>query len=30
MEGDAVQGPVDCVQVVQALNEMKTRKAPGP
>ena len=31
--GDAVEGPVVCVsrvEVLQALNEMKTRKAPGP
>ena len=33
MEGDAVKGPVVCVrrvQVLQALNEMKTEKDPGP
>ena len=33
MEGDAVEGPVVCVsreEVLQALNEMKTGKAPGP
>ena len=33
MEGDAVEGPVVCVsreEVLQALNEMKTRKALGP
>ena len=33
MEGDAVEGPVDCVskeEVVQVLMEMKTGKAPGP
>ena len=33
MEGDAVQGPVVCVsreEVLQALNEMKTGKAPEP
>ena len=33
MEGDAVEGPVDCVrreEVLQALNEMKTGKHPGP
>ena len=32
VEGDAVEGPVVCVsreQVLQALNEMKKRKAPG-
>ena len=33
VEGDAVEGSVDCVSrevVLQALNEMKTEKAPGP
>ena len=33
MEGDAVEGPIVCVsreEVHQALNEMKTGKAPGP
>ena len=33
VEGDAVEGPVVCVgreEVLQALNEMKTIKAPGP
>ena len=33
MEGDAVDGPVVCVsreEVLQALNEMKTGRAPGP
>ena len=33
MEGNAVEGPVFCVsreEVLQALNEMKTGKAPGP
>ena len=33
VEGDAVEGPVVCVsreEVHQALNEMKTGKAPGP
>ena len=33
VEGDAVDGPVDCVgrgKVVQTLNEMKHGKAPGP
>ena len=33
VEGDAVEGPVVCVsmeEVFQAINEMKTRKAPGP
>ena len=33
MEGDSVEGPVVCVsreEVLQALNEMKTGKAPGP
>ena len=33
MEGDAAEGPVRCVsreEVLQALNEMKTGKAPGP
>ena len=33
MEGDAVEGPVVCVsreEVLQALGEMKTGKAPGP
>ena len=33
LEGDAVEGPVVCVNredVLQALNEMKTGKAPGP
>ena len=32
-KGDAVEGPVVCVgreEVLQALNEMKTGKAPGP
>ena len=32
VEGDAVEGPVVCVsreEVLQALNEMKTGKAPG-
>ena len=32
-EEDAVEGPVVCVsreEVLQALNEMKTGKAPGP
>ena len=32
MEGEAVGGPVDCMpetEVVQALNEMKTRIDPG-
>ena len=32
-EGDAVEGPVICVsreEMLQALNEMKTGKAPGP
>ena len=32
-EGDAVEGPVVCVsrgEVLQALNEVKTGKAPGP
>ena len=32
-EGDAVEGPEVCVsreEVLQALNEMKTGKAPGP
>ena len=32
-EGDAVECPVDSVsldEVVQALNEMKSEKAPGP
>ena len=32
MEGDAVEGPVFCVsreEVLQAINEMKTGKAPG-
>ena len=31
MEGDAAEGPVDCVcrhEMVQVLNEMKTIKAP--
>ena len=33
VEGDAVEGPVVCVsreEVLQALNERKTGKAPGP
>ena len=33
VEGDAVEGPIACVsreEVLQALNEMKTGKAPGP
>ena len=33
VEGDAMEGPVVCVGregVLQALNEMKTRKALGP
>ena len=33
MEGDAVEGPVVCVsreEELQALNEIKTGKAPGP
>ena len=33
VEGDAVEGPVVCVsreEVLQALNEIKTGKAPGP
>ena len=33
MEGDAVEGPVVCVSredMLQALNEMKTGKYPGP
>ena len=33
VEGDALEGPVVCVsreEVLQALSEMKTRKAPGP
>ena len=33
VEGDAVEGPVGCVsreEVLQALNEIKTGKAPGP
>ena len=33
VEGDAVEGPVVCVsreEVLQALNEMKTEKVPGP
>ena len=33
VEGDAVEGPVVCVsreEVLQALNKMKTGKAPGP
>ena len=33
MEGDAVKGPVVCgsrEEVLQAFNEMKTAKAPGP
>ena len=33
VEGDAVEGPVVCVsreEVLQALNEMKTGKVPGP
>ena len=33
MEVEAVEGPVVCVsreEVLQALNEMKTGKAPGP
>ena len=32
VEGDAVEGPVVCVgreEVLQALNEMKSEKAPG-
>ena len=32
VEGDAIEGPVICVsreEVLQALNEMKTRKNPG-
>ena len=32
VEGDAVEGPVACVsreEVLQALNEMRTVKAPG-
>ena len=32
-EGDAVEGPVVCVSIgemLQALNEVKTGKAPGP
>ena len=32
MEGDAVEGPVVCVsreEMLQALSEMKTGKAPG-
>ena len=32
-EGDAVEGPVVCEcreEVLQALNELKTGKAPGP
>ena len=33
MEGDAVEGPVDCLSrddVLHALNETKTGKYPGP
>ena len=33
VEEDVVEGPVVCVsreEVLQTLNEMKTRKAPGP
>ena len=33
MEGDTVESPVVCVcrkEVLQALNELKTGKAPGP
>ena len=33
VEGNALEGPVDCVcrdELVQALNEMKTVKDPGP
>ena len=30
MEGDAVEGSVVCVGRDEALNEMKTGKAPGP
>ena len=33
VEGDVVEGPVVCVsreEVLQVLNEMKTRKNPGP
>ena len=33
VEGDAVDGPIVCVSredVLQALNEMKTGKGPGP
>ena len=33
MEGDAVKGPVVCVsreEMLHALNELKTGKAPGP
>ena len=33
VQGDAVEGPVVCVnkeEVLQALNEMKTGKSPGP
>ena len=33
VEGDAVEGPIVCVsieEVFQALNKMKTGKAPGP
>ena len=33
MEGDVVEGPVVCVgreDVLQALNKMKSGKAPGP
>ena len=33
VEGDAIEGPVVCVsreKVLQALNEIKTGKAPGP
>ena len=33
MERDAVEGPVVCVnreELLQALNEMKTGRAPGP
>ena len=33
MEGDTVEGPVVCVcreEMLQALNQMKTGKVPGP
>ena len=32
VEGDAVEGPIVCVsrEMLQALNEMKTGKVPGP